>query len=84
LEFLKLRNCGISNVGFTSIVASRYLKRLKVLILSKNNISKLILPYEDLKDATKLQQRRELMSLEVLDLRDNFITNCKLTSKFFE
>ena len=46
LEFLKLKNCEIGNAGFTSLVSSKYLKRVKVLILSKNNINTLIFPSE--------------------------------------
>ncbi len=52
LEFLKLKNCGIGNQGFADLVASTNLRRLKVLILSKNSISKLTFPFDDLKAAT--------------------------------
>ncbi len=52
LEFLKLKNCGIGNQGFADLVASTNLRRLRVLILSKNSISKLTFPFDDLKAAT--------------------------------
>jgi hypothetical protein len=84
LEFLKLKNCGVQNAGFTTILASKYLRRLKVLILSKNQITKLIFPFDDLKTATKVQLRRETMEPAVLDLRHNQITNVKLASKFLK
>ena len=54
LEFLKLKNCGIENQGFTDIIGSKHLRRLKVLILSKNRISKLIFPFDDMRTASKL------------------------------
>ena len=84
LEFLKLKSCGVSNNGFKAILASRFLRRLKVLILSKNDITKLIFPCDDLKTATKTQQKREFMELVLLDLRNNHISNTNQagTSKF--
>ena len=54
IEFLKLKNCGISNIGFTTLVSSKNLKGLKVLILAKNKISKLGLPYDDMKGISKI------------------------------
>lgn len=50
------------------------MRRLKVLILAKNSISKLVFPFDDLRLATPVQRSREVMSLEVLDLRENQLT----------
>jgi len=55
LEYLKLKNCGITNSGFTAIVGSRHLRRLKVLIISKNQLTKLVFPIDDFKSANKAQ-----------------------------
>ena len=82
LEFLKLKNCGVSNQGFTELLGSRHLRRLKVLILSKNQITKLVFPYEDLKTANKVQLKREVMELSILDIRNNQISSTKFSSKF--
>jgi hypothetical protein len=71
LEFLKLKNCGIGNLGLTGILGSSGFRRLKILIVSKNAINKLILPDEA---ASKAVGRRELMDLSLLDLRENQLT----------
>lgn len=63
LEFLKLKNCGIGNTGLTALLGSYGLRRLKVLILSKNLISKIITPEDDLKTSTKVAKRRDFMDL---------------------
>jgi Leucine Rich repeat len=77
LEYLKLKHCGIGNAGFTAIVGSKYLRKLKVLILSKNLITKLVFPFEDFKMASKLQIKREIMDLQILDLRGNQLPGIK-------
>jgi hypothetical protein len=47
------------------------LRRLKVLILSKNQLTKLVMPEDDLKGATQATKKREYMDLQVLDVREN-------------
>lgn len=84
LEFLKLKSCGVSNAGFTALFSSRYLRRLKVLILNKNEITKLVFPCDDLKTATKVQAKRDFMELLVLDIRNNQVPNVKTNSKFLK
>jgi len=39
------------------------LRRLKVLILSKNQLTKLVMPEDDLKGATQASKKREYMDL---------------------
>ena len=82
LEYLKAKNCQIGNQGFADLVASPNLRRLKVLILAKNSISKLVFPFDDLRLATPVQRTREVMSLDLLDLRENQLTSVKSNSKF--
>lgn len=83
MEFLKLKHCSIGNQGFTELLSSKHLRRLKILLLSKNLISKMTLPFDDLRSATKLQLNRELMNLDLLDLRENQITTLKSTTYKF-
>ena len=73
LEFLKLKNCGIGNLGLTALLGSSGLRRLKVLILSKNQLTKLIMPEDDLKGTTQASKKREFMDLQVLDVRENLL-----------
>lgn len=73
LEFLKLRNCSISNSGAKSLFESKGLKSLKILILSKNKISQVEGPYQDLKKVESPLVKREIMNLKLLDLRENDI-----------
>lgn len=82
LEFLKLKSCGVHNAGFTALVSSHHLRRLKVLILAKNEITKLIFPCDDLKTASKVQAKRDFMELMVLDIRNNQISSTKANFKF--
>lgn len=85
LEFLKLKHCALGNQAFTELVGSTNLRRLKVLILSKNKLTKLVFPFDDLKTASQLQLRREIMDLAVLDLRGNHLTGTiKQAHKFFK
>jgi hypothetical protein len=42
-------------------------------LLSNNHISQIKGPYKDLKEATELQLKREIMTLSILDLRENDI-----------
>ncbi len=52
--------------------------------MSKNKLNKLVFPFDDLKSASQLQLRREIMDLEVLDLRGNQLSNIKQAYKFFK
>lgn len=54
LEYLKLKNCQIGNEGFTAVVGAKGFRRVKVLIVNKNKISKLVFPWDDLKNATQV------------------------------
>jgi hypothetical protein len=57
---------------------------VKVLIVNKNQISKVVLPFDDLKQASQLQLRREIMELQILDLRENQIASFKQLNKYFK
>lgn len=84
LEYLKLKNCSIANEGLASIFSSRYLRRLKVLIVCKNLITKLVLPNAYEKHAGgKVKVQRDLMELSLLDVRSNKISMIKGTSSMF-
>jgi Leucine-rich repeat (LRR) protein len=56
---------------------SRNLKNLTVLLLSKNSITNVVGPFKDLKEASEMTQKREIMKLQVLDLRENEITTLR-------
>ena len=74
LEFLKLKHCSITNTGFTALFQSKNLRRVKVLILTKNLITKMILPdIEESKGQVKV--RREMMQPMVIDIRGNKINS---------
>jgi hypothetical protein len=74
LEFLKLKHCSITNTGFTALFGSKNLRRVKVLILTKNLITKMILPeIEESKGQVKV--RREMMQPMVIDIRGNKINS---------
>ena len=72
LEYLKLKNCGLGNTGLTAILSSYGFRRLKVLIVSKNQITKVEAPDES--TYSKAALKREVMELSLLDLRENQIT----------
>ena len=57
LEYLKLRNCKISNEGMKYLFESRWLKRVKILVVSKNYVSVLEGPFGDLKMVNDVQKR---------------------------
>lgn len=61
LKFLKLKHCGISNDGFRDLIGSPNLRSLEVLILAKNSITKLQFPFDDLKTATRVTLKRDIM-----------------------
>lgn len=52
--------------------------------MNKNQISKVVLPFDDLKQASQLQLRREIMELQILDLRENQIGSIKQLNKYFK
>jgi len=52
--------------------------------VNKNQISKVVLPFDDLKQASQLQLRREIMDLQILDLRENQIGSIKQLNKYFK
>jgi hypothetical protein len=52
--------------------------------VNKNQISKVVLPFDDLKQASQLQLRREIMELQILDLRENQIASFKQLNKYFK
>ena len=52
--------------------------------MNKNQISKVVLPFDDLKQASQLQLRREIMDLQILDLRENQIGSIKQLNKYFK
>jgi hypothetical protein len=76
LTFLKLKHCGIGNEGARDLIMSPWLKNLQIIILSKNSITRL--PFEELKNATKTELRRELMEPLVLDVRENPLVSARL------
>ena len=47
------------------------MRNLQVLLLPKNKISKIEGPFKDLREATELQLKREVMKLKLLDVREN-------------
>jgi Leucine-rich repeat (LRR) protein len=68
-----MKNCGITNIS--PILTSSNLRNLEVLILSKNQIAN-IETFQDVK-FSKAQTQREVMQLQILDIRENQLSHYK-------
>ena len=66
-----MRGCKFGDIGLLEVFSSKNLRSLEVLIARDNKIDQVEGPFGDLEDATEKQIKRNLMKLQVLDIRGN-------------
>lgn len=71
LKFLNLRGCKFGNIGLQEVLSSKNLRSLEVLIVRDNKVTEIEGPFGDLEDASEKQIKKDLMQLQILDIRNN-------------
>mmetsp|Transcript_38298 Transcript_38298/g.50230 ORF Transcript_38298/g.50230 Transcript_38298/m.50230 type:complete len:144 (+) Transcript_38298:1156-1587(+) len=74
LKFLNVRGCKFGNIGLLEVLSSKNMRSLEVLIARENKVTEIEGPFSDLEDASEKQIKKNLMKLQILDIRANKLT----------
>lgn len=72
---MNLKDCKLNQKAFNELLASPNLRNLEVLVARKNRLKFVEGPHSDLEEEMTAKEAKAVMSLKLLDLRENKLTH---------